>query len=313
MQKFVKKITGVLHRIKAQSETPAGKRIAGALRMLLTVAIIGYLAYQIYDIGVVNILQSLPRIPAYYLLFLLIYMLLPLSELLIYRIVLPIPAVQGFLAFLRKKILNTDIIGYSGEAFLLVWLRENVPAGTKKVFEVLKDNTIISSVASTFTALALMLIFAGTGTVDFLNFISPTAAYAILAVLFALLLALIFFRKRLISMRLGTAFKIYGIHQIRLIIVYGLEVFNWSLVVPEVPWNVWFTFLALKIIATRIPFLPSQDVLFTAVGMEFSKHLTNSSAAVSAVLLAGNVLSKLISLLFFGITGAAALKSRKNI
>lgn len=310
MQKIFKKIKTVAVTVRAWSGSDSGKKTLRYLRTLLTVVIIGYLLYQIYDIGVINILQSLPRIPAFYLIFLLIYMLLPLSELLIYRIVLPIPAVQGFLAFLKKKILNTDVIGYSGEAFLFVWLRENTAADSKKVFEVLKDNTIISSVASTFTAIALMTVFAGTGTVDFLDFISPTVAILLLGILIILLLSLIFFRKKLISMQLGTACKIYGIHQIRLVIVYGLEVFNWSLVVPEVPWSVWFTFLALKIIATRIPFLPSQDVLFVAVGMEFSKHITSSAAAVSGVLLAGNVLSKLISLVFFGVTGVAGLKKK---
>jgi hypothetical protein len=109
------------------------------------------------------------------------------------------------------------------------------------------------------------------------------------------------------------ALKIYGIHQVRLVIVYGLELFNWSLVVPEVPWGIWFTFLAIKIIASRLPFLPSQDVLFVAVGIEFSKHLAVSSAAIGGVLLAGNILSKVISLVFFSAMGLSKLKTKQNV
>lgn len=282
------------------------------LRRLLLFAVIGYLIYQIYEIGFAEIWAALPRIPAFYLLFLLVYMLLPLSELLIYRTVLDIPAVAGFKAFFQKKILNTDVVGYSGEAFLFVWMRDNLGIDTKKIFQVIKDNTIISSIASTFTAIALMSIFALTGTVDFLSFISPTLAATLLGILILLLFVLIFFRKRILSLSLGSALRIYSIHQIRLVLVFGIEVINWSLVVPEVPWNIWFTFLAVKIIASRIPFLPSQDVLFVAISIEFSKYLDVSSAAIGGVFLAGNILSKVVSLAFFSLTGLSGLMKKRK-
>lgn len=209
--------------------------------------------------------------------------------------------------------MNTDVIGYSGEAYLFVWMRDNVPVETKKVFQAIKDNVILSSIASTFTAIVMMTVFAMTGTVDFLSFIPPRTATVILGLLIAVLLGLFIFGNRLISMGKAVAFKIYSIHQVRLLFVFGLEVFNWSLVVPEVPWSIWFTFLAIKIIASRIPFLPSQDVLFIAIGIEFSKHLAVSSAAIGGVFLAGNIVSKVISLLFFSIMGLSKLSPSPDV
>lgn len=312
-QSMLQKIKVLGQKWKRWSETDTGKTIFVWLRRLLVVLIVSYLFYQIYEIGFAEIIAALPRIPAFYLLFLLIYMLLPLSELLIYRTVLPVPSKEGFLAFLRKKILNTDVIGYSGEAYLFVWMRDHLPVETKRVFQVIKDNTILSSMASTFTAIILIIVFAMTGTVDFLSFIPPRIAALLLGLLITILLGLFFFGNRLISMGKTTALKIYSIHQIRLFVVYGLEIFNWSLVVPEVPWNIWFTFLAMKIIASRIPFLPSQDVLFVAVGIEFSKYLSVSSAAIGGVFLAGNILSKIISLVFFSAMGLSKLKTKENV
>jgi hypothetical protein len=310
---MLNKLKAIVQSLKIWSETTTGKTTSVWLRRLLLMLIVGYLFYQIYNIGFAEVLAALPRIPAFYLLFLLIYVLLPLSELLIYRTILPVPAKEGFLAFLRKKILNTDVIGYSGEAYLFVWMRDNVPVETKKVFQAIKDNTILSSIASTFTAIVLMTVFAMTGMVDFLSFISPRTATIVLGLLITILIGLFLFGNRLISMGKAAAFKIYSIHQIRLMFVYGLEVFNWSLVVPDVPWSIWFTFMAIKIIASRIPFLPSQDVLFVAVGIEFSKHLAVSTAAIGGVLLAGNIVSKVISLVFFSVMGLSKLRPSEDV
>lgn len=310
---MLNKLKAIFQPLKTWSETNTGKTTFSWLRRLLVVLIVAYLIYQIYEIGFAEVLAALPRIPVFYLIFLLIYILLPFSELLIYRTILPIPVKEGFLAFFRKKILNTDVIGYSGEAYLFVWMRDNVPIETKKIFQAIKDNTILSSIASTFTAIVLMTVFAMTGTVDFLSFISPRTATIILGLLITILIGLFLFGNRLISMGKAAAFKIYSIHQIRLLFVFGLEVFNWSLVVPEVPWSIWFTFLAIKIIASRIPFLPSQDVLFVAIGIEFSKHLAVSSAAIGGVFLAGNIVSKIISLVFFSVMGLSKLKTKENV
>lgn len=303
----------IWEKYKNWSETDHGQTTIKWFRRLLVFLIVGYLGYQIYQIGFVEIIEALPRIPQFYIIFLGIYALLPLSELLIYRTILPVPAKEGFLAFFRKKILNTDVVGYSGEAYLFLWMRDHIPVETKRIFQVIKDNTILSSIASTFTAIFLMTVFAITGTVDFLSVIPTNTAIFILCLLVAILIGLFFFGNRLISMSTKAALKIYGIHQIRLFIVYGLEVMNWSLVVPSVPWNIWFTLLALKIIASRIPFLPSQDVLFVAVGIEFSKHLAVSTAAIGGVLLAGSILSKVISLVFFSIMGLSNLKTKENV
>ena len=312
MTPMLDKVKAIFQSAKSWTETSRGKMTFVWLRRLFVVLIVAYLFYQIYDIGVAEVIAALPRIPAFYIIFVFAYLLLPFSELLIYKTILPIPAKAGFLAFLRKKILNTDVIGYSGEAYLFVWMQDTLPVKTKQIFQAIKDNTIISSVASTFTAIVLMTVFALTGTVDFLSFIPPHIAMLILGLLVTLLLALFLFGNRLISMGKAAAFKIYSIHQVRLVIVFGLEVFNWSLVLPEVAWSVWFTFLAIKIIASRIPLLPSQDVLFVAVGIEFSKHLAVSSAAIGGVFLAGNILSKIISLVFFSMMGLSKLKKQKK-
>lgn len=100
---MLNKIKAIFQPLKTWSETTTGKTTLAWLRRLFVVLIVAYLCYQIYEIGFAEVLAALPRIPAFYLIFLLIYILLPLSELLIYRTLLPIPVKEGFLAFLRKK------------------------------------------------------------------------------------------------------------------------------------------------------------------------------------------------------------------
>ncbi|MDX1638076.1 MAG: hypothetical protein R3281_08915, partial [Balneolaceae bacterium] len=65
---------------------------------------------------------------------------------------------------------------------------------------------------------------------------------------------------------------------------------------PEIPLYIWFTYMSIKIISTRIPFIPSRDLLFIGASLELSKLLNVSDAGIAGILLAGNVLSKLMNL-----------------
>jgi len=136
-----------------------GKSTAKILRYILLVVIVVYLIYQLTVIGWGEVWRNLPTNPLFYLLFLVMHFILPSTELFIYRLSLRLPLWEGFKVFTKKKVLNSDVLGYSGEAYFYVWGKKHLKENDKYIFNVIKDNNIISSFASTLMAVLLLTIF----------------------------------------------------------------------------------------------------------------------------------------------------------
>jgi len=291
-----------------------GKSILKALQYLFVAAIAGYLVYQLTEIGWQRVWKSLPTTPWFYLLFLFLYFALPVSEQFIYGTSLNFSFWQGFPVFIQKKIYNTDVLGYSGEAYFFIWARKHLKETDGYILRVIKDNNIISSVTSTLVAAVLLTIFLYVGQINIQRLFNFDRTYLYLGALAvgALLGMLVYFRKYVISMNFETASKISAIHLARLIFVYSVEIIQWMIVMPEVPLYIWFTYMAVKIISTRIPFIPSRDLLFIGASIEISKFLNVSDAGIAGILLASNVLSKLMNLglyLFLAVKGKLVKKN----
>jgi len=292
-----------------------GKSILKALQYLFVAAIAGYLVYQLTEIGWQRVWKSLPTTPWFYLLFLFLYFALPVSEQFIYSTSLNFSFWQGFPVFIQKKIYNTDVLGYSGEAYFFIWARKHLKETDGYILRVIKDNNIISSVTSTLVAAVLLTIFLYVGQINIQRLFNFDRTYLYLGALavVALLGMLVYFRKYVISMNFETASKISAIHLARLIFVYSVEIIQWMIVMPEVPLYIWFTYMAVKIISTRIPFIPSRDLLFIGASLEISKFLNVSDAGIAGILLASNVLSKLMNLglyLFLAVKGKLVKKDK---
>ncbi|MDX1639084.1 MAG: hypothetical protein R3281_14025, partial [Balneolaceae bacterium] len=195
-------------------------------------AIVGYLLYQLTDIGWQRVWQSLPVTPWYYILFLFLYFALPVSEQFIYGTLLRFSFWQGFPVFIQKKIYNTDVLGYSGEAYLFIWARKHLDESSGYIFGVIKDNNIISSLCSTLVAVVLLSIFLYVGHVNLGELISinRTYLYIGLGTILFLLGTLVYFRNYVISMPFNTASRIFGIHLARLVFVYTVEIIQWMVV-----------------------------------------------------------------------------------
>ena len=128
-------------------------------RYAIQAGIIGYLAYQLYDIGWEKLVNSLPAEPLFYLLYGLIYFSLPIAEIFIYKLKWPLKWKAALPIFIQKKVLNTDVVGYSGELYLYHWAKNNLPLQPKDIAKYIKDNNVLSSIASTFITIVLLYYF----------------------------------------------------------------------------------------------------------------------------------------------------------
>lgn len=282
-------------------KTDKGKLILKISRGLFLTGIIAVLIHQLSQIGWQELWLAMPRNIWFYVIFFILYFTLPITEQYIYRLSLKFSFLEGFKIFTKKKVLNQEFLGYSGEAYFYVWARENLQENSKVILGIVKDNTIISALTSTLTAVVLLSIFATVVNVDlFDKELLGDKTILIFVFLFVLVLVLMIgFRKSILFVDKATAWKMFLIHELRIFWVYSLELLQWIIVLPAVPIHVWFTFLSIRIISSRIPFLPNGDLLFISASIAVASYVDISSAAIGGILLTINILNKGMNLLFF--------------
>src|SRR5690625_4593863 len=105
--------------------------------------IFGLIVCQLLVIGWMEVRRSLLVLPLNYLLFFLFFISLPAVEVLIYKQVWTFPAWEGFKVFIKKKVYNHEVMGYSGEFYLFMWARKLEGNSEKSVLKDIRDNSIL--------------------------------------------------------------------------------------------------------------------------------------------------------------------------
>lgn len=278
------------------------KLIKKSLRLLIQFTIVGYLVYQLYEIGLTDILDSLPTIPAFYLLYLVIYFSLPLAEVFIYKIKWPISFKDSFPIFIQKKVLNTDVVGYSGEFFLYMWAKKYLSDPAKEVFIFIKDNNVLSSLASGIVTVFLLIFFISNGYINLPDYTEGINGWSWILIGMGIIISgvLIYrFRKTILSLNRYDSLKIFSLHASRIIFINVIQIWQWHVARPDIAIPVWFTFSAVQILASRIPFLPSTDTLFVNVALEMSGVVSLPKEALVGILTANLILKRILNVVSY--------------
>lgn len=288
--------------IELWANSPTGKTILNILKYALQAGIILILIYQIIDIGLGNILSHLPTHPLFYVFFFLLYFTLPITEYFTYNVSWKIGFWESQSIFLKKRIYNKTVLGYSGEVQLFFWLEKHVGVPKKEAFKIVRDNNTLSTLASTFVAISLLSVFFFSGQLAIFDWITVEISTYVIVLLIAVVVILILFkrlRQMLFSMNRQDSFKIFGLHSLRMFMLTIFQVLQWYVVLPEVGFQIWFTLVAMQLILSRVPFLPNKDLIFIGAGLEFGQNADIPVAALAGLLLVNHVLDKLLNLMIF--------------
>lgn len=289
-------------RWRAFAGTDAGKRLLRVLRGVFLMAIVGVLIYQIWKIGWERLLHALPSEPAFYVLLLAMYFLLPITEAMIYGRIWSMPPWQCIAVMIRKRVLNMDVIGYSGEVYLFMWAKDRVQRARKAVMGVIKDNLIVSSVSSLLSASLLiggMLLSGHLALGEVVEI--PGPLYVGLGILVAVFIGVLVYRFRheIFSLSRRTLAILTTAHVSRFLVGYVLQVAAWWVVLPDVPFKTWAILLVVFVVINRIPFVPSSDLVFVSAGASITPFLDVPVASVVGMLLVRSAVDRLLSLCFF--------------
>jgi len=290
------------------SEHKIGQRVQTGIRWLFLAGIVGYLGYQLTAIGWERVWASLPTTPWFYVLFLLMYATLPATEVVLYGAAWGARYRDLLPALLRKRVLNNDVLGYSGEAYFYVWAQRETNLDALDVVRTIKDNVIISSVASTSIAFSLLAVFFLTGQIELLRQYLPDETSTVAAGIAVVILVVsvgVNFRRAIFSLPARLLGLIGVGHLLRFILNNGFQVLQWAVVIPDVSIGTWITLLSLYIVIQQVPFVPTRSLVFMSAGVELSGVLQVPTAALAGMLLAQNLIDRLLN--FATYVGTTAL------
>jgi hypothetical protein len=266
-----------------------------ALKLAFTLAVLAYLAHALGRIGWEALIEEAPAAPAFYALFLVRFMVLPVTEVLLYGRLWQRDLWPALPVFLKKRVFNLGLLDYSGEAFFYAWARR-LPGVS--AFQTIKDVNLLSVIAANLFTMLCLGLFLGAGSARQLAALPGGDGPAVLAGVAMLILTVavaLAFRRRLFSLSPPQLLEVFGWHSLRLLLVLGLTTAQWWAAVPEVPVTVWLTFLAAYMLLGRLP-LPNRELLFLGLSLPLAGLLDTPGAMTESMFLMNAALTQIAML-----------------
>lgn len=302
-------------KVRELLQSKQGRLATKIIRVAFVLGVVALLFYQLSSIGWERTWKALPTTPWFYVTLIAIYVQLPIVEMFIYR-GLWRERPRGLLSVLfRKRVLNADVVGYSGEIYLYMWSRDNVGKTEATLLHSIKDNAVASSIASTAMAVLLLAVFLYTDQIAFLELIGnprPVYLFGGLAVLAVVFVVIYRFRRTLFGMAAKFVGYLILTHSVRMVVVYVLQVLQWWVVWPEAPLKVWATMLVIATITNRLPLLPAKDLIGVSAILGTVGMLNVPEPVIAGMLLSRSVIDKILNLAVFGASYATADSIRKK-
>lgn len=262
-------------------------RFAGpAISLLVLVAVLYQLRFLDFD----KLWGMLPVSFAFWAAFVVSYMITPICDWIIFRRLWRLPP-RGIAALMRKMVSNDLLLGYLGEVYFYTWARRNSSISSAP-FGAIKDVAILSALAGNVVTLVLFLL-----CWPFMGFLhrnveGNSIEYSILFIL-SLSLVITFFRNRLFSLPARELWIVTGIHMVRILVSLVLTAYMWYCLMPDID-LVWLLLLnTMRLLVSRLPFLPNKDLAFAALAAFFVGHdnmLVAAMTVMASISLAAHVL-----------------------
>lgn len=234
------------------------------LGSVVSIAMVAVLAYELFDGGLADLFRTVPDNPGFYLAFLAMYAAPVFFDWVIFRRLWRIPT-SGIGALVKKRIANDVVLGYSGEAYFYAWARQRMQMITAP-FGAVKDVSILSAQAGnllTLVAMAIALPFAsGVLTPDELRGVGWAAAITV-----GISIPFILFSKRVYSLPGRELWWVFAMHCARILGGSFALAWAWHFAMPGVAFATWAFLVAIRLLVTRLPFVPNKDLLFANIAI----------------------------------------------
>ena len=268
-----------------------------AMTMALSLLVLAAAAWQARELQLADITALIPYTPLFWLVLAARYLATPAFDWLIFHRLWQVGR-NAFYALLRKLIYNELLLGYLGEVYFYTWARRRLPMAATP-FGAVKDVAIMSAIAGNVMTLVLIAL-----AYPYLALL-PLADYGddiawSLALIFAISLGAMLFRRRIFSLSRGELWMVFGLQTLRIIATTLLSALAWHLVLPDVQIGWWLVLSAIRLLVSRLPFVPNKDVVFAGIAV-LALGQDVAIAALMAMMAALILATHLIMALIFGL------------
>jgi hypothetical protein len=241
-----------------------GRKWSRWLGPAISFAVLVAILFQMHKLNVTEIRALIPVTPLFWMVFFVAYFVGPVADWFIFRHLWNVPP-SGFFALVRKQVTNALLPSYSGEVYFYAWARKRTEL-TGTPFGAIKDVAILSAVTGNLVTLA-MLAFAYPLFGSLLGGVQiKTFALSIGFVTFSSLIVMVF-RGRLFSLPRPQLWFVTAMVLLRILIGTFCVATMWHLIMPSSDLGWWLVLATIKLLLTRLPFVPNQDGLFASVAI----------------------------------------------
>jgi len=251
----------------------------------LSLAVIAAAFTQIRMVDPAQIWSLVPVSPLFWSLFVIGFLAGPLSEWFIFNRLWGV-GLPSFGALTRKLAYNELVLGYLGEAWFYAWARKNAQISGSP-FGAVKDVAVLSAMAG--NVMTLVLIIAALPYLDLL----PLGDYGSaigwsLAFVLATTLAAMIWRRALFSLARSELVMVFGVHVGRIIVTTIISAILWQMILPDTHFGWWLVLAAIRLLISRLPFIPNKDIAFAGVAVIVASSDTQIASLLT--LMAGLIL-----------------------
>jgi hypothetical protein len=276
--------SGLLARLTASRW---GKRGLQFMRWGIPVILLVIIGRRLTELGWAQIWTARPGHLGFYCLLVLQFFIQPFGDYFVYRNLWGEANTPPMKVILRKRLLNTFILDYSGEAFFYFWAQARLKLKPGMLVHGIKDSNVLSGGAGLVMVYVLVLALLATGGLKIPAALTAHGWVFVLAASVPLILsaALVLGHRKLTALSRGEMATVFGIHFTRAALVLLVEFGLWELSGALPTAVACLQFVALRQVVTRLPLVPNKDLIFVGAGIAAAGMTHVSVTPVATVLL----------------------------
>ena len=256
------------------------------LRWAIPVALLFIIGRRLAELGWREIWIARPGAVGFYVLLVLQFFIQPFGDYLVYRNLWGRANTPPMAVILRKRLLNTFMLDYSGEAFFYFWAQARLKLAPGMLVHAIKDSNVLSAGAGLAMIYVMVLMLLASGGLHIPAALSAHGWLYVLAGTVPLILCagLVLGHRKLTALSRSQIAATFIIHFTRSLLVLAVEFGLWELSGALPSAVACLQFVALRLVVTRLPLVPNKDLIFVGAGIA-AAGMTNLSVTPVATVL----------------------------
>jgi hypothetical protein len=275
--------SGLLKRLLASRW---GRLTLQFMRWAIPVALLIIIGRRLTELGWKQVWIARPDNAGFYALLVAQFFLQPFGDYLVYRNLWGRANTPPWAVILRKRVLNTFMLDYSGEAFFYFWAQAHLALKPGLLVHAIKDSNLLSGGAGLVMVYLMALILLASGGLHIPAIMSSHGWLYVLigSVPLILCAVLVLGHRKFTALSRGQIAVTFLIHFLRAALVLAVEFGLWELSGALPSAVACLQFVALRLVVTRLPMVPNKDLIFVGAGIAAAGLTQVSVTPVATVL-----------------------------